>query len=283
MFTSGLQQWITSYGTLTLNGATRPRLLIVSVTGFDNASLRAAVDNKPQQAGAIVHRALPGARYPGMRLLLDGDTEDDVASFEDQVKGAHQSILDADGRIIFQPPGLEQRFIAVRGYDEVEIDPVQTGSFGEPLGFLKTALVPMVAGDPYAYTYTQTVTNITDGGSANITNAGNAPNYPTLRVYGAYTAFTLTNETTGESIEMGNTIPMDVTDGHYIEIITSLETCVYDGDVSHVEGYLDVTATDFWALQPDPIAAGGVNTISASFVGADASTKLTVLSNSAWS
>jgi hypothetical protein len=282
MFVSAIQQLLTPSGTLTFNGASVPRLLVLGVPGFDNHELRTAVDPRPQLGGLIVHRALEGGRYPGIKVLLQGSDASSVAAYEDEIKGKVGSILETQGRVIFQPPGKEQRFLEVNAYEQIEFDPVDSGAFGEPVGFLKTGLIPLVTSDPYAFTYTQDVNDILNGGSLVISNLGNAPSLPVLRVYGPFTAFTITNTTTGEQIRMGNTNPMNITSGHYVEIVNKWESCVLDGNVKHIEGYLDVATTDFWALQPNPTAPAGANTISASFVGAGGTTKVTVLSNSAW-
>lgn len=276
MFVSAIQQLVTPQGTLTFNDAASPRLLVLGVPGFDNHSLRTAIDPAPQRPGAIVHRALEGARYPGIKCLLQGTDAATVAAYEDQIKGYVGSMLSTQGRVIFQPPGKEQRFIEVNAYDAIEFEPVESGSFGEPLGFLKTGLIPLVASDPYSFTYAQDVNDILDGQAKVISNLGNVGWWPVLRVYGPFTGFTITNNTTGESIAMGNSTPMSIAAGHYVEIISKWETCVLDGNVRHLEGYLDVASTDFWQLQP------GTNTIAAGFIGGAGTTKVTVLSNSAW-
>lgn len=282
MFVSAINQLLTPAGTLNFNAATTPRLLVLGAPGFDNHSLRTAVDPAPQRPGAIVHRALEGARYPGLKCLLQGADANAVAAYEEQIKGYVGSILSTQGRVLFTPPGFAQRFVEVNAYDTVDFEAVESGQFGEPLGFYKIGTIPLVAADAYTYTYTQDVNDISDGGSKVIVNAGNAPSKPVLRVYGPFTGFTITNNTVGASIAMGNGTPMSVATGHYVEIIMKWETCVLDGNVSHVEGYLDVASSDFWALDPDPSAPAGANTIAASFIGAGGSTKVTVLSNSAW-
>jgi hypothetical protein len=184
--------------------------------------------------------------------------------------------------VLFTPPGAAQRFVEVNAYDMVEFQPVQTGDLGEPVGFYKVGLIPLVASDPYAYTYTQDVNDIAGGGSKVIVNAGNAPSFPVLRVFGPFTGFTIANTTTGQAISMGVANPMSVAAGHYIEIIMKWETCVLDGDVKHLEGFLDVATSDFWDIEPDPSAPGGANTITAAFIGGSGASKVTFLSNSAW-
>lgn len=276
MFVSSINQLLTPNGTLTFGGTSIPRLMVVDAPGFDNASLRTAVDPAPQKGGAIVHRALEGARYPGLKVLLQGADAPGVATYEDTIKSYVGSILSTQGRVLFTPPGQAQRFAEVNAYDMVEFTPVQTGDFGEPVGFYKVGMIPLVASDPYTYTYTQDVNDILPGGSLAISNLGNAPSFPVLRVYGPFSAFTITNTITAQAVAMGNANPMSITTGHYVEIVNKWETCVLDGNVRHIEGYLDVTSTNFWSLSP------GSNTITASFVGSGGTTKVTVLSNSAW-
>jgi hypothetical protein len=273
-FTSGINQLITPAITITFNGSTPPRLLVTGLTGFDSAILRASVENAPQRPGGIVHRALFGPRYPGINTLLHGATAADVATFEDEIKQACASIMDADGRLLFTPPGQGQRFMNVRAYDVVDFQPVSTGSpFGEPQGFLKAGPIPLVAEDNAAYTYTEVDTDITDGGSATITNAGNIDSPPVYEAYGPYTGFVITNTTSGGAITYSGGA---VATGHYIEIITRLETAFLDGTGADQARYINWSTANFDPLQP------GANVISVSFTGGGGGTKLTVKSNDAW-
>lgn len=273
-FTSGINELQTPAVNIAFNGSTLPRLLVTGLTGFDSATLRASVENAPQRPGGIVHRALFGPRYPGLSTLLHGATPEDVATFEDEIKQACASILAADGRLLFTPPGKPQRFMTVRAYDVVEFAPVVTGStFGEPQGFLKIGTIPLVAEDDAAYTYTEVDTDITDGGSATITNAGTVDSYPVYEVYGPFTGFIITNATSGGALTYsGDT----VASGDYVEIITRLETAFLNGTGADKARYIDWIASNFDPLQP------GGNLIEVGFSGGGAGTKLTVKSNDAW-
>jgi hypothetical protein len=294
--TSAANSLVTPAGTLTLNGASRPRLLVTGLPGFDSPQLRVTVDNMPQGSGAIGHNAPWAARHFDLVALMDVDSAADRATLDDDLKAAIETIRDADGRYYFTPSGKAQRFCTVRLDGEVTEESVQTGAFGEAVGFRKKVTIPLRADNPYNLTaaqqtdvaYSQSNASghpeIASGGSLALVNNGTAPTWPVLKVWGPYSAFTIHNTTLdtalgySTAVKFGHENAMSVGSGHYVEIILGpvVHTAYLDGSSTNMLGYQDSDSLFWWYLQR------GSNTITANFTGGGGGTKVELLVNDGW-
>jgi hypothetical protein len=259
----------TPAGTLTFNDfttfSTSGTLMITKITGF-HPRIRNPIDSRAGKAGAILHPFLPGERIftlEGLILCKDNATR---SALEDTIRGKVASCLAADARYHFTPSGFSARFIVARAYDQIEITDAQTGSSAvSPSSVLKMFTITLVAGDPVAYTYTETDTTIAAGATVTVTNAGNIASFPVAEVYGPFTAMTLSNLTTGLDLIM--TGGSGVADGHFCEIIMDAETIYLDAVDGPLLGQVDFDNSDFWSLAPSAnsiqfhnITGGGANT-----------------------
>lgn len=130
---------------------------------------------------------------------------------------------------------------------------------GPPL--VQTAF-QMISPYPYAVDATATVTPISSGGSATITNSGNIGEKPLIVVAGGATTFAITNVTSGRAVHYDGTRPgahgIAGTDSATIDFFLSTIT---QNDGEDLVAGLVPTSTDFFTLDP------GSNTLSVS--GAD--------------
>jgi hypothetical protein len=255
--------------------ATDGLLMIFDVQGLDSPVLRVTTDDRGQRPGVILHPSQHGARLPVISGRILPTSLAQGVAWQDRIRAAADSLLQADGRYCWTPTGQTERFLAVRMNAELGMDhdnPFRNQSDGQAL--IKQFSFPLIAADPVAKTLAETDASRTGAGSVSISNNGNVDAYPVIQVHGAYTDFVLTNDTTGRSITWAGT---SIGNTHYIEIVMRDETMFKDGDGADQLYGLDVTTSDFFWLQP------GVNSITLSgLAGNDASTAILIKSNDAW-
>ncbi len=122
---------------------------------------------------------------------------------------------------------------------------------------------------PYAVDATPVVASISAGSSHGIVNAGSADVKPVITV-GACTGFTITNITTGETVEYDSTRPgaQAITGTEIATIDFFLGTIILNDGTDLVAGLVP-TATDFFSLPPGTTTIGvtGASIVVTSYNG----------------
>jgi hypothetical protein len=89
-----------------------------TVTGIDQAPIRAPIDDAPQTDGGIVHQFFYGPRHLTLEgVVLPAATDTPLPGLNvalDQLVAALDAILRADGTFAWTPPGLTERSLTVR-------------------------------------------------------------------------------------------------------------------------------------------------------------------------
>lgn len=132
----------------------------------------------------------------------------------------------------------------------------------------KPFLIELVAADPRFYSQTLHDTEVADGDTETVNNAGNEITGPILKLSGAGTYWTVSNLTTGESF----TLDFEITGGGYVEIDTENKTVLFNGTTSKFSDF----AGDFFNLNP------GNNSIKLEVVGGDVTSLLNVYHRDAY-
>ena len=108
-------------GTVNFNDDSADQIYIMSITGLGGASIRAPIDDVPFGHGGIVHRFWKGPRHlviDGVFLILSTKKMDNIVvirnTFEQTLKTALESILQADGTLTWTPQGQSARSLTVR-------------------------------------------------------------------------------------------------------------------------------------------------------------------------
>jgi hypothetical protein len=99
--------------------------------------------------------------------------------------------------------------------------------------------------------------------SAPITYAGTWRSLPTLiRITGPITDFVLTNVTTGADITAKSGV--SISSGNYVDIccLYGQVSVLFNGVTNWISNITDGSELTTWALEPDPDAPGGINTIT---------------------
>lgn len=267
---------ITPEGTLSLeDGATLDGYVHDPANCDVGLTVRSTVQNIPQGDGDLVHaRWKSGYVLKLVWQLWDagqialGATRREM--YEELMLHLN-AILNADGRYQWTPTGASDRFVDGLRLLEWPDPTVATNP-------LKQVAVTLDTRFPYAIDAAQTT--VTVGASTTVTNDGNVPFYPVIKVYGAFTAFTLTNESVLD--DDGNPLQIVYDDslpgaeavdaGHYAEITTFGGGKVYlDGSGDNLKKGINVLESEFFPLAP------GDNTITLS--GAESADFLV---NGAW-
>lgn len=103
---------------------------ISEIEGLDGPTIRAQVDNAPQAHGGIVHTFWKGPRQVTMQGAIVVQSVPFGAacltvrnSMEDDLRAALESILQADGLLIWTPEGQSQRTLTVRHNIRLDFTP----------------------------------------------------------------------------------------------------------------------------------------------------------------
>lgn len=242
----------TPLGNITFNGSS-DWLRFTKLSGLDGPEMRTPIDHRSQRDGGIVHRFFHGHQFPVAEGYIKASTVAQRNTYEDTLKGYLASTRRTDGRFRITPTGQSERFLTMRQYTPVVLEPDDGIRHTFQFGLITSR-------EPYWLDLAETDTTILSGASATLTNAGNAPGYPTIQVNGAVgdTTFTLTNETTGLSIDYAGQPAGGTGAGHYVELLMYRQTAYKDGTGANMLPYVDESTSDFWTLEP------GANLISLS-------------------
>lgn len=273
MAETGIPQRLeTPAGTITFNdwenGDTNGVIQVTRIHGLDGAEVRAPTDNRPTQDGGIVHNFYRAGRSFTLEGRIIPPKENQLTvrrEIMDRLVGYTDSMLRANGRYVYEPSGAGERFVNCRLYGPVEIDDEE--------GMIKTFQMPFWSEDPTIYSYALVdQTHLDDDVTITVTNNGTTAVWPVVQVFGDFTDFVLTNETTGQTINWSTPSgPVEAPD--YIEIIMQRGTMYLNGNDQNMLSGLDVASSDFFQLVP------GSNSISFLATGDDANTGIRIYFN----
>lgn len=223
---------ITPAGTLAFNPAAGGDGYYLSdIAGMDGGDIRNPVEDLPQHDGTMVHRFFRA----GMKVTLRGfilpaaagatrtAAMDNLRGYTDRLLRPTQAELVSSCRLRWTPSGASDDRIldAVRLYQPVTISGAN----------LKDFELTLASPYPYAVNYTQHSQAFAAEATTVLTNAGNTPVYPVIRVTGAFTAATITNAATSESIVFSSG---SVAGGHYAEVDCFAKTVYLDGSSTNL-------------------------------------------------
>lgn len=204
-----------------------------------SSAIRGPVDDLPQHDGGQLHRFFRSATYVTMRGEIHAtgftarrQSEDKLRGYTDRLLRPTNAELVASCRLRFTPSGYsDERLIDAM---QLQLPVAITGDF------LKQFEFTLASPYPYAIDLTQTTTAFAASATHTITNNGNATVYPVIQVDGAFSAATIANTTTGQSIVFA---AAGVAGGHYAEIDCFRKTVFLDGSGVNLLGKIDFTAT----------------------------------------
>ncbi len=114
-------------GNVAFNNGATDQLYIVSIEGLGGPPVRSTVDPVPFGHGGIVHRAWKGPRdivVDGMFLILSTRVGNSIVvirnAFEETLRTALESIMQADGTLTWTPQGQGARSLTVRHSVQLE-------------------------------------------------------------------------------------------------------------------------------------------------------------------
>lgn len=255
----------TPFGTLNFNPDPSQGLYLTDVAGLDGASMRSDVENLPQRDGAYVYDTLRGPRYPvltGEIRVLD-TLANRLAAMEQLVQYT-DSIRRSDGTLRWTPTGLTERGCTVRLLDAVTLTSAAV---------LKSFMIPLVAGDPLAYSTTPSSVNRTGVGTLSATPGGTANTYPVITIHGKITSPIVTNGVTGEKLDFTGTT---IATAGSLTIDCNVETVIDQASVNQIDQVVPATSVFF------PLYAGVTNVLTLAGSVTDANTHLTVTYSTAY-
>lgn len=259
--------------------------------------VRVTDDDIPQGDGGIPHRRWRG-RY-GVHLAIQmfqsytgsGDGESEPACDQTLVEmvdelGCHLNLMPRTGLV---PGGPNARLIwtpYVGASDDRMLDGCQLAGPPTPTGEGTLAFqveVDIDSKHPYYIAVTQDITEIADGATEAVVNAGNVDTFVVIRVDGPTDSFSIINHSVTDmdgnpllvlyDADLPGASPIGTSE--FLEFVFFDGTAFLDGNVANYEAGVDYRYTTFFPLVPECEVADA-NQIE--MIGADA----TILSNSAW-
>lgn len=227
------------YGDLSLNASTGDRYLLVNAECDMWQDVRAQLLNIAQADGSLIQdRFSTGTRLKLVVSLWYNDDiacDDDLQRMVDNLSKHAWSMLHAawSGRFLWSPAGENVRML-----DYMQVTERMTWDY-------KNADVraTLLFDSPFPYAMEFTQHDDSFSGSQVLNNTGNTTFYPVFKVTGGG-AFTLSNDTSGESIVYTGSY------SGYAEIDTFRNTIYENGNGANLKDGLDVENSDFWGLVP---------------------------------
>lgn len=266
------------YGTLALGAGTG--YLFDDSRCSAGAAIRQTSDDIPQGSGRILHREYVSGYEMriGLSFMDAPDQPSCAASLREKWEALQLHLggllceftfeeNDVGNRRLQWTPadyGQDRIMIATRLLEELKTT-TQDGAITGASFALHSPL-------SYVVDETENTESISAGGSATITNPGNVPIYPNVRVNGAASSFTYTNETLGLAMVYDDTLPGAITiaGGDFGFFGHFANNAYLNGDEDNLKAGIGISDSDFFPLLP------GANLISAD--GAD----IDVIWNAGW-
>lgn len=259
--------WLSSpVGTLNLNA----EVVFSNGSGFyllnpsacnTTIPLRSSDTNLPQKDGEQLHRRF----YQGYQMTLAIQFWESLESpacdellqemYDDLMRHVRALTNPTDGRVYWTPSGLPDRMLKkVRLFESAAFSLEESG--------VTQVVFTVKSGYPYAWDSAE----ITSALPATLTNSGSADFWPVLKVFGATSAFTITNTSVLDSdgnplaieYDASQTGASSIGGGSYVEIDHFVETMYLNGDGANMKPGLVMADSDFFPL------AVGDNTITIS-------------------
>jgi hypothetical protein len=280
---------VTDVGTIYFNdstpGTTQPGFYALVEDGCKaERDLRVVSDKVPQSDGEIFHRRFRDGTEFTLAIQLWEDAEQVACGkvrreMYEELAACLDSLVNIPGRLFWQPTGYgdERMLEACRYLSPIEVTypsgvPTCTFKIDSPLPYV-------IDKTPATVGVTPNVVTLPASTVVAVPMPTFSTNYwPVIRVNGAFTGFTIVNQSVqdeyGDDLKIvySGTRPGAVTvgGGSYAEIVCFNETIYLNGNSSNLKPGIDPTLTDFFYLKP------GINNIVIS--GASA----TMLVNYAW-
>jgi hypothetical protein len=275
---------ITPEGTLTLNDATNPDGVYITVKdgAQSGTDIRSTGDPVPQGFGTIWHRGFANGyvlsvpiQYwviqGGNRVPACETTTPTAQEMDDLLMRHYRSIVAGGGRILYNPAGQPTRLaddlfaIAKPVLTEDQVNTNTVIQFGSEL--------------PYLIDFDQTVTTLDSGTpTGTLTNDGSSPFFPVFKVYGPIDDFVIANAANDMQIVYDSALPggLPIDSGHYVEIDTFRNTVYLDGDGPSRKAAIYIPTSDFFPLEV------GANAITISGSGTGPPPTVDILWQAAW-
>lgn len=228
-------------------------------SGLDSAEVRESAADRTEQDGGIHGEFFYGRRpvvLGGIITPTDTVTRNERAA---RIKRASNA-LRRDATLIWTPDGGEQSFIKVRRQQPLRIVGNWTKKFQIPLVAADSRIYSTVltnssvlaapaseAGRGYEKAFDFSYGVATPSGILNVTNSGDAESPPVIRIYGPGTNPSLTNATTGQTLNFTFTLTLPE---EYLEIDFYARTIKLNGSANRYSA-LNFQTSEWWYLQPD--------------------------------
>lgn len=228
--------------------------------------VRVTDDDIPQGDGQITHERFFAAYELTLVIQLwandacaAGDDAQEMADMLARVyRGIPRQVSDlAEGRVYWTPDGSPQRMLRSIVLSEALAWNLTDAGLIEATFKVKSQY-------PYAWDAAETTTAL----SATLTNTGTADMWPVIKVYGASSAFTITNPAVVD--DEGNPLSIvyvgaanpggsSIASGDYVEINTFNNTMFLNGNGADYTAGLDVLNSDYFpiAVGANPITISG--------------------------
>lgn len=269
-----------------------PSRAVLSEEGFGMPPLEYVTDRAPFQHGDSVRSYHLNPRQVQLVVLQNFCGRTDYwagrAALLDAIRPSRAVNLDAPGKLLYYLSGGAKRQLDVLVDTGPGFAPPQGGwrewSFTEVLRFTAhdpawydptQQLAQFVLGTSPAIVFPITfpITFSVFGSSSSVQYNGTWVEYPSFEVVGPVTGLRIENLSTGKSIGFNYSLPADMS----LFITLRGTKSVVQSDGANLLGFLtdDSDLTDF-GLEPDPIAAGGLNQIYLSGTGTSTTTAATM-------
>lgn len=253
-------------------------------SGLDSAEVRENIVDRTEQDGAIQGDQFYGKRPVVLTGVIIADSPLVRSEAADRIMRASNSMR-KDSSLIWTPEGGEQMFTRLRRQQPTRI----TGNWR------KKFQISMVGADPRIYSTAQNVVSVlaapaaengraydknfnmsygaaTPSGILNVVNDGSGQSPPIMRIYGPGINPTLTNNTTGQQINLTYTL---VSAEEYLELDFFARTIRLNGSANRYSAF-NFETSEWFYLEP------GQNEIRLSWSSFTAGAKLEILYRDAW-
>lgn len=245
------------------------------------ADVRATKTRVPQEDGDLLHRRFVTGCEMDLRVSFwEGGSDPPerpacdelLQEMSDEFMGYAYGLLNAgdnEGRIQWLPSGA-----ALRMLDDIRLwkYPAETKEGGQAFELAMT----VDCGRPYSEDVVQDSTSLS-GGAGTVPNTGTRSSYPVWKIYGPFTAFTLSDGDDEFIYNSALSGAVAVANGDYLEINTFRNTVFLNGSGANRMPGIVMTTSKFFLIPP------GGSSITIVYTGGGAGNASSLaLTNNAW-